>query len=51
MSHAVFRIRIDPNTDLDPAFEINTDSDRDPDSAPGFFITKIEEIFVVNIII
>jgi len=35
----VFRIRIDLNTDPDPAFQVNTD----PDSDPGFFMTKMIE--------
>jgi len=36
----VFRIRTDLNTDPDPdpAFEVNSD--------PGFFMTKIKEIFL-----
>ena len=44
---ALFRIRIDLNTDPDPAFEVNTDLDLAPDGDldPGFFMTKIEEIF------
>jgi len=37
----VFRIRIDLNTDPDPAFEVNSD----PDSDSGFFMNKIIEIF------
>jgi len=32
------RIRIDFNTDQDPAFEVDTDPDPAPD--PGFFITN-----------
>jgi len=32
----VFRIRIDLNTDPDPAFEVNTDPD------PGFFMSKMK---------
>jgi len=41
----VFRIRIDLNTDPDPALEVNTDPDptlevkTDPDWDPGFFMT------------
>jgi hypothetical protein len=43
----MFLIRIDLNTDPDPAFEVNTDLDLAPDGDlyPGFFMTKIEEIF------
>jgi len=38
----VFQIRIDLNTDPDPAFEVNTD----PDPDPVFFMTKIKESFL-----
>ena len=42
----VFRIRIDLKTDPDPAFEVYTD----PDSDPGFFLTKMKENFFENFI-
>ena len=37
----MFRIRIDLNTDPDPAFWDNTDPAPDPDSDPGFCIAKM----------
>ena len=43
----VFRTRIGLKTDLDPAFEVNTDPDPDQalevntDPYPGFFMTNI----------
>jgi len=45
----VFRIRIDLNTDPDPAFWVNPALD--PDSDPGFFMTKLKENFVFENII
>jgi len=44
----VFRIRIDLNTDPDPAFEVNTDPAPDPDLDQGFFATKMKEIFLLK---
>jgi len=43
----VFRIRIELNTDPDPAFLVNTDPDPAPnlDSDPRFFMIKMKEIF------
>jgi len=50
--YSVFRIRIDlntdPNPDPDPAFQVNTDPDPAPDSDPGFFTTKMYDIFLKN---
>jgi len=43
--NAVFRIRIDLNTDPDPAFKVDTDPDPAPDSDPGIFMTKMKENF------
>jgi len=40
----VFRIRIDLNTDPDPAFEVNMDPG--PDLDPGFFMTKTKGTFL-----
>jgi len=49
MKKPVFRICIDLNMDPDSAFEVNTDLnpalDPDLESSPGFFMTKINEIF------
>jgi len=42
----MFRIRIGLNTDLDPAFEVNTPAievNTDPD--PGFFMTTFYQFF------
>jgi len=41
MCESVLRIRIDLNTDPDPAFKAKTD----PDSDPGIFLTKMKEFF------
>ena len=40
---AMFRIRIDLNTDPDPAFQVSMDPDLDraPDSDQGFFMVKM----------
>jgi len=40
----MFGIRIDLNRDPDPAFQVNID----PDLDPSFFMTKMNDIFVLE---
>jgi len=47
---AVFPIRIDLNTDPDPAFWVNTDPAPDSDSDPDLFMTKMKEKISLTIL-